>query len=101
MKTLDRVREDLRDIRHYYSKIEDFEKISKVIGSPLALAMVESYNKKVLNAPIRLYDLYVSLYLRNNSQLVVAEDWGVSISQIALLSKQLNEFFVEEFKKEG
>ena len=25
MKTLERVREDLRDIRHYYSKIEDFE----------------------------------------------------------------------------
>ena len=66
MKTLERVREDLRDIRHYYSKIEDFEKISKVIGSPLALAMVESYNKKILNAPIRLYDLYVSLYLRRS-----------------------------------
>ena len=101
MKSIEQVKEDLRDIKHYYSKIEEIEKVSEEIGSPLALAMVESYNKKILNAPIRLYDLYVSLYLRNNSQLVVAEDWGVSISQIALLSKQLNEFFVEEFKKEG
>ena len=68
MKTLERVREDLRDIRHYYSKIEDFEKISKVIGSPLALAMVESYNKKILNAPIRLYDLYVLKFMKRQSK---------------------------------
>ena len=27
MKTIEKVREDLRDIRHYYSKIEEFEKI--------------------------------------------------------------------------
>ena len=101
MKTIEKVREDLRDIRHYYSKIEEFEKISKVIGSPLSLTMVESYNKKILNAPIRLYDLYVSLYLRNNSLMVVAEDWGVSMSQVSHMSKRLNDFFVEEFKKEG
>ena len=101
MKTIEKVREDLRDIRHYYSKIEEFEKISKVIGSPLSLTMVESYNKKILNAPIRLYDLYVSLYLRNNSLMVVAEDWGYSVGYVKVLNKQLYDFFVEEFKKEG
>ena len=101
MKTIEKVREDLRDIRHYYSKIEEFEKISKVIGSPLSLTMVESYNKKILNAPIRLYDLYVSLYLRNNSLMVVAEDWGYSVGYVKVLNKQLYDFFVEEFQKEG
>ena len=101
MKTLEHVREDLRSIKHYYAKIDDFKKVSNVLGLPLALEMVEAYNRKILKAPLRLYGLYVALYLQNNNQAVVAEDWGVSLSQIALLSRQLNEFFVEEFKKEG
>ena len=100
MKSIEQVKEDLRDIKHYYSKIEEIEKVSEEIGSPLALAMVESYNKKILKAPIRLYSLYTSLYLKNASLMSVSIDWGVSKSQVALLSSKLNEFFVEEFSKE-
>ena len=100
MKSIEQVKEDLRDIKHSYSKIEEIEKVSEEIGSPLALAMVESYNKKILKAPIRLYSLYTSLYLKNASLMSVSIDWGVSKSQVALLSSKLNEFFVEEFSKE-
>ena len=100
MKSIKTLKEELREIKHYYSQIDELEKVGKVIGAPQMMIVVEMYNKKILNAPIRLYSLYVSLYLKNKPQNVVADEWGVSLSQIALLSKKLNEFLIEEFNKE-
>ena len=100
MKTIKTLKEELREIKHYYSQMDELEKVGKVIGTPQMMIVVELYNKKILNAPIRLYSLYVSLYLKNKPQNVVADEWGVSLSQIALLSKKLNEFLIEEFNKE-
>ena len=101
MKTVDKVREDLSDIKHYYANQKDFERVSSVLGKPSALEMVEHYNRHVKNAPIKLFNLYVCLYLDNNSQETVAEDWGYSVGYVKVLNKQLYDFFVEEFKKEG
>ena len=49
MKTIDKVREELNDIRHYYANIKDFERVSTEIGRPSALEMVERYNRHIKN----------------------------------------------------
>ena len=98
-KNIKTLKEELREIKHYYSQMDELEKVGKVIGTPQMMIVVELYNKKILKAPIRLYSLYVSLYLKNKPQNVVADEWGVSLSQIALLSKKLNEFLIEEFNE--
>lgn len=100
MITLAKVRENLRDIRHYYSKIKDFEKVEFILGKPSALEMVEKYNQHIKNAPIKLFNLYVCLYLQDNSQETVSIDWGCSIGYIKQLNKKLYEFFIKEFEKE-
>ncbi len=42
-----------------------FDKASDSIGSIKLLEKIELYNKAICNANPRLYDVYVSLYLKN------------------------------------
>ena len=100
MKTIENVRKELSDIRHYYANIKDFERANTVIGKPSALNMVEQYNRHIKNAPLKLFNLYVCLYLNNNSQETVSIDWGCSVGYIKVLNRKLYEFFIEEFSKE-
>ena len=100
MKTIKKVKEDLGEIRYYYSKIKDFEKISVVIGESDVCKLVARYNKVIRRGSIRFYDLYVSLYVNNNSLSVVAEDWGINYYYVSRLNKQLCDFFVKELNKE-
>ena len=98
MKTLAQIREDLRAIRFYYSKQKDIERASKSVGTSTVLNMVERYNEAIRNAPIRLYDLYNSLYVENNTQAVVAEDRDCSTEYIRRQHKQLCEYLQRELK---
>ena len=100
MKTIGKVRAELSDIRHYYANIKDFERASVVVGRPSALKMVEQYSRYVKNAPIKLFNLYVCLYVNNNSQETVSIDWNCSVGYIKVLNRKLYEFFIEEFNKE-
>ncbi len=93
MKSLDGIRKDLKQIRFYYANQKDIEKFSESVGENFIVNIVKQYNEAVCNAPIRLYYLYCCLYLNNNSQAVVAEDWSCSINYIQKLSKSLYGFF--------
>lgn len=100
MKTIIQIRNELKDIRHYYVNKKDIERVTTLIGRPESLNMVESYNRYIKQAPIKIFNLYISLYVNNNSQETVAMDWGCSTGYIKTLNKKLYEFFVEKFKKE-
>ena len=99
MKTLNQIREDLRAIRYYYEQKEQLERGAKHIGESAVVQMVEKYNAAVRNAPIRLYDLYLCLYVNNNTQAVVAEDKQCSTEYIRRLHKQLCEYLQQALDK--
>ena len=101
MKTKEEVREDLKEIRYYCSKRKDFENAAKTIGSSTVVEKVKTYNEAIQTAPIRLYDLYVSLYVNNNTQAVVAEDWGLTSDYVRKMTKKHYEYFISEFSKRG
>lgn len=101
MKKINEVREDLKEIRYYCSKQKDFENAARTVGSSTAVEKVKAYNEVIKTAPIRLYDLYVSLYVNNNTQAVVAEDWGLTSDYVRKMNKKLYEYFVSEFSKRG
>ena len=63
--------------------------------------LVAKYNNVIRRGSIRFYDLYVSLYVYNNSLSVVADDWGINYYYVSRLNKQLCDFFVRELNKEG
>lgn len=95
MLTIQKIREDLRDIRYYYSKQKMFDHASKTVVQSSVLDKVNKYNEAVKSAPARLYDVYVSLYAQNNSQTALAYDWDCTSEYIRQLNIQLYEFLLK------
>ena len=66
MITVKEIRDDLKDIKYYYSRKEKIDKASESVGANEIYKKVEKYNKAICKAPLRMYDLYVGLYQENN-----------------------------------
>jgi len=101
MLTKQKVREDLKEIRYYYSKQKMFDDAGKTVVQSAVLEKVSKYNQAVKDAPARLFDLYISLYVQNNSQAALAYDWDFSTDYIKQLNKQLCEFLLFVFSQEA
>lgn len=98
MLTMVQVRNDLKEIRYYYSMKELFDRSSKTV-KPLAIVQkVERYNTAMQNAPARLYILYVSLYIDNNTQAVLAEEWQLTTDYMKELNNKLIYFLQSALK---
>lgn len=96
MLTIEQIKSDLREIRYYYSKQKEFDGASRWIGKSSVYEKVAKYNEAVCKAPLILYDIYVSLYVNNNTQLAVALDRDCSADYIKRLNKQLCLFLQTE-----
>ena len=77
MLTLQQIRDDLKDIRYYYSRKEAFEQGFRVVGSNDIVGKAKRYNTVMQSAPTRLYDIYVGLYARNLTQEALSVDNAV------------------------
>ena len=92
MMSISQIRQDLRDIRYYYSKQKMFDGLANSVGRNDVVEKAMRYNEAVRKAPIKLYDVYISLYINNNTQEALAYDWDVSCEYIRVLNKSLYEF---------
>lgn len=101
MPTLNCIREELKEIRYYVSRKEIFEKAECCVGHNAVEQRLEIYNKYICEAPARLYDLYVSLYLDNNTQESLSEKMGYSIEHICRLNTRLVKFFQDKMIADG
>lgn len=63
MITLKQIRADLREIRFYYINKEKMDEAFQTTGRNEIMNLVEKYHKAMQTAPIKLYDLYVGLYI--------------------------------------
>ena len=68
MISISQIRQDLRDIRYYYSKQKMFDGLANSVGQNDVVEKAMRYNEVVRKAPIKLYDIYISLYINNNTQ---------------------------------
>lgn len=94
------IREDLKNIRYYYSREALFDKVIDKVGKNMILEKIKKYNSAICSASPKLYDLYVSLYLQNNTQDSLSEKMGYSIEHISRLNSQLIKFFEEKLSKD-
>ena len=72
--TRQEIMKDLREIRYYYSRKKGFDELKNEIESNIIAEKVQRYNDAVKRAPIRIYDVYVELYIRNNTQESLADE---------------------------
>jgi hypothetical protein len=87
--TLAEIRADLKEVRYYYSRKELLDNAFKEVTVNSVLDKVRKYNEAVNTAPPRLYDLYVSLYVKNSTQENLAADLGYTPEYIQMQNKKL------------
>lgn len=92
MKSFEAIREDLRNIRYYYSRKDQMSESAKIVGTCNILKTVEAYNEIVCQAPPKLYELYFCIYVENKTQETAAEEFGYAREHITRLNKQLLRF---------
>ncbi len=94
------IRDDLKNIRYYYGRKDSFDNLVRTLGEHSIVKVAEKYNEAIKNAPPRLYDLYISLYLNNHTQESLAEEWCFCIEHMSRMNCQLVKFFKTQFEKE-
>ena len=55
MLTMDKIREDLRAIRCYYTRKELFDEAYRTVGANAVVKTVQKYNAVMCEAPAQLY----------------------------------------------
>ena len=97
--TVQKVRDDLKEVRYYYARKELFDEAFAKIGKNKVLSKVERYNQAVASAPPVLYDIYINLYVRNYTQEALSIEMNYTPEYIQMLNKRLVLFLVEELKE--
>lgn len=100
MKTLDNIRDDLKEIRYYYSRKKMFDDAFKLIGANSVVAKAQLYNEICKTASPQLFDIYYQLYIKGYTQEGIASEIGYSSKHIQKLNKQLLLFIQREIKAE-
>ncbi len=91
--TLKQIREDLQEIRYYYSHKEMFDSAISVTGGNAILEKVKRYNEASTKAPLRLYEIYIELHVSDKTQEGFADEKNYSAGYIQQLNKELLLFF--------
>lgn len=94
------IRNELKEIRYYYSHKEMFDKAAVEVGTITVAGKIKKYNEAIRHAPPRLYEIYVSLYINNNTFESLAEKINFSYDYIQKLNRKLVKFFQENIKVE-
>ena len=98
MKTLTEIRNDLKEIRYYYTRKNDIDNSFRFTGTSALLDVVNLYNNQIRFAPLRLYDIYSSLYIENHTQESLAVKFGCSTENIQKSHKKLLEYLQKNIK---
>ena len=97
---LEQVKSDLKEIQYYYANQKDLEGAARIIGTNKIAEKVKLYNEVVRKAPVKLYEVYVSLYVHNNTQLTLSFDWDCSLEYVKRQLRKLRIFLKEQLEKE-
>ena len=92
MLNTNQIREDLKEIRYYYSMRELFDSAAITVKPLAILNKVDRYNTAIKAAPAKLFILYVALYINNSTQTKLANDWGYTRDYIKGLHQHLVEY---------
>lgn len=89
MLMLKQIREDLREIRYYYSRKALFDEALKLITANAVLEKARRYSEAVKTAPPWLFDLYISLYIKNYTQEGLSIELNFTPEYIQMQHKKL------------
>ena len=97
--TIEEIKNDLKNIRYYYSRRNTLDKSLNDIGVTEVLKKIEKYNQLICGAPARLIDIYYSLYHENNTQDSLACKLGYTPAYVYRLNKKLIDYLYAKSDK--
>ena len=95
MVTIESIRKDLEDIQYYYIKYDAFQKAFDSVGKNDIMKLVAKYNEIMCTAPIRVYEIYVALYVECCTYQVAAEKLCFSITHVYKMNKKVLAYLYE------
>ena len=99
MLSVQQVRADLREIKYYYAMKDKIESTLNLVKPTTTLQKVQAYNIAMEKAPVRLYTVYVALYMKNKSMTVLAIEWGFSFEYIRHQNNNLIKYLQNAIKE--
>lgn len=100
MTTISVVRNDLKDIKYYYSRKNLFDKAVAATNGNEIVDKVNTYNEIMKSATPRIYDLYYSLYVINHTQESYSNELGCTPEYVQRLNKQLLKFLLSKLNSQ-
>ena len=97
--TIQEIKKDLYDIRYYYSRKRSLDEAFRNVGYNAIVKKVELYNQYIRDASPQLFDLYVSLYINNNTQETLSAAMNYTRETVNLLNKKLVLYFFEKLNQ--
>ena len=101
MISLDLIKNELEDIKYYYSRKDMFDKAFNSVGKKEILQTVERYNAIICSAPPKVYELYVTLYIECCTYEAAAEALCYSVNYVYKTHKKILDFFFNAMNKEA
>ena len=99
MITVDEVRNELKEIRYYYSHKDSIDNASKIIGENILMKRVKLYAEVIMSAPAKLYELFYSLYVFGHTQQSLADQMCYTREYVRLANCDLIKFLTNELNK--
>jgi hypothetical protein len=88
----EKIKEELEEIKYYNLQKEKLDAYMKELSCSSVLDLLERYSRVINNAPIKLYHVYVGLYVKGWSQGALAREMGYTRYYVNVLNVRLIEF---------
>jgi len=93
MKGILEIKEDLNEIKYYYSMKEVFDQGAKYCIPSTLENKVKLYSNAISQAPAQLYAFYISHYVNNQKRIVIANSWNTTTQNLQFINRRLCEYF--------
>lgn len=101
MTTLNEIRDELKEVKYYYSRQKYLDEAVGFVGVNEVMKIVHKYNTIACKAPIMLYDVYVCRIVKGLTQEATAMEFGVAADYSQKLYKQLLLYFQQKIIEGG
>ena len=96
MNTME-IREDLKQIKFYYSRKDLFAQSVAKIGQLGIQSKLDKYNSAICLATPQMYELYYEIYVNSKTHEEYADEYGYSVNYVYKLNHKLIQYLKEKF----
>lgn len=91
------IKAELNKIKYYFSRKEIFDKSFDCLVKNEILETIEKYNEAISHADPRVYEVYIAIYIHNNTHESAASEMNYSLDYVAKYHKLLIKYLVGYF----